>query len=61
LDGKMPRPRPAGLKDSYTRFILWVDTEAMDDAGMDAMVTAVLQAVERFTPAAHVEMPLGLA
>jgi len=57
----VPSPRPAGLKDSYTRFILWVDTEAMDDAGMDAMVTAVLQAVERFTPAAHVEMPLGLA
>ena len=56
----MTRPRPAGLHDGYVRFLLWVDAAAMEQHQLDAMITDVLAAVERYAPAAHVEIPLGL-
>lgn len=56
----MPRPRPTGLHGGYTRFILWVDTSAMDTELTDELVNAVLAATEAYAPAAHIEIPLGL-
>jgi hypothetical protein len=56
----MTRPRPAGLHQGYTRFILWVDTSALSPELVDELVNAVLAATEGYAPAAHVEIPLGL-
>lgn len=56
----MGRPRPAGLRDGYVRFILWVDTSAMETAAVDQMVTDLLHCTEQYAPAAHIEIPLGL-
>lgn len=56
----MPKPRPAGLHDGYTRFILWVDTSQLGPELVDELVNAVLAATEGYAPAAHVEIPLGL-
>lgn len=56
----MTRPRPAGLADGSVRYILWVDIGAMETAAIDAMIADVLATVERYSPAAHIEVPLGL-
>jgi hypothetical protein len=53
-------PKPRKLHDGYVCLSLWVDTSAMEQHQLDALVTDVLAAVERYTPAAHVEIPLGL-
>jgi len=56
----MPRPRSPGPHHGYTRFVLWVDTSKLQPDLVDELVNAVLAAAEAYSPAAHVEIPLGL-
>lgn len=53
-----PRPEPTG--NEYTRMVLCVDTSQLQPDQLDALVNAVLAVVEQYSPAAHVEIPLGL-